>query len=72
MTGTLFNAAEIQQARDGARKFPWIESAAALRKRAEEIRSAGRADEARPLYRSLAALPLAAEPVAEAKKRASE
>ena len=71
-TGTLFNTAEIEQTREAAKKFPWIESAPALRKRADEARTASHPDEARPLYRVLAALPLDAEPVTEAKQRAVE
>jgi hypothetical protein len=52
-TGTSLNDAEIERARDAARKLSWIESAAALLKRADELHG----DEARALYRTLATLP---------------
>ena len=68
-TGTLLNDAEIQRTRDATRKFPWIESASAMLKRADESLAAGCADEARAIYRALAALP---DAPARALKRATE
>ncbi len=56
-TGTLLNAAEIQQARAAARKIVWIESAPALRQRADALAAAGQAAEAQALFRHLAPLP---------------
>ncbi len=53
-TGTLLNDAEILRTREAARKFPWIESAAAALKRADESFAAGRAEEARAIYGALA------------------
>lgn len=55
-TGTLLNDAEIQQTREAARKFAWIETAPALLKRAEE---AGHSAEAEELRRVIGSLPLA-------------
>ncbi len=56
-TGTLLNAAEIGQTRAAARKFPWIESAPALRQRVAALRAAGKTEEAQTLDRVLAGLP---------------
>jgi hypothetical protein len=56
-TGTLLNDSEIERTRAAARKFPWIESAASLLKRADELLATERRDEARGLYRTLATLP---------------
>ena len=58
-TGTLLNDAEIQSAREAAKRFFWIESAPALRKRAEELRAAGKTDDAETLGRVLSILPIA-------------
>ena len=68
-TGTLLNEAEVQQTREAARNFPWIESAAAVLRHADELHDAGRAEEARPFYRALTALPL---PAARVFERARE
>ena len=68
-TGTLLNDAEIQRTREAARKFPWIESAAVALKRGDESFTAGRVEEARAIYRALAALP---EAPARALERARE
>ena len=56
-TGTLLNEAEIEKAREAAGKFAWIESAPALRKRSEELRTAEKAEDAEALDRVLSALP---------------
>jgi hypothetical protein len=58
-TGTLLNEAEIKKARETAGKFAWIESAPALRKRAEELRAAGKTEDAEALDRVLSTLPTA-------------
>ena len=56
-TGTLLNEAEIAKARETAKGFAWIESAPTLRKRAEELRAAGKTDDAEALDRVLSTLP---------------
>jgi|GEM_PF-30569 len=56
-TGTTLNEAEIQQARESARAFGWIEAAPALRLRARHLRDAGDVGKADALERVLAALP---------------
>jgi len=58
-TGTLLNEAEIAKARETAKTFAWIESAPALRKRAEELRVAGKIDAAEVIDRVLSMLPIA-------------
>ena len=55
-TGTLLNDAEIQQAREAAKKFAWIESAPAVRKRADELKAAGKLEEGAALDRIIGPL----------------
>jgi dipeptidyl aminopeptidase/acylaminoacyl peptidase len=68
-TGTLLNEAEIQQTRAASKKFPWIKPAPAVLQQADELFDTGKKDEARALYRALAALP---QPEARAVERAKE
>lgn len=68
-TGTLLNDAEVQRTREAARKLPWIETASAALKRADELFGGGRADEARLIYRALSGLP---EPPPRIAERAGE
>jgi acetyl esterase/lipase len=56
-TGTLLNDAEIRQARAAAQKIAWIETAPALRQRADALATAGQTAEAQALYRELPPLP---------------
>ena len=56
-TGTLLNDAEIRQARAAAQKITWIETAPALRQRADTLATAGQTTEAQALHRELATLP---------------
>jgi hypothetical protein len=56
-TGTNLDAFEIRQAREAAGKFPWIETAPAVLKRADNLQKAGRAEEASKLYRMIAPIP---------------
>jgi hypothetical protein len=56
-TGTLLNDAEIRQARAAAQKIAWIETAPALRQRADALAAAGQTAEAQALYRELPPLP---------------
>lgn len=56
-TGTLLNAAEIQQARAAAQKIAWIETAPALRQRAAALATTGQTAEAQALYHELTPLP---------------
>jgi hypothetical protein len=58
-TGTLLSETEIAKARETAKRFAWIESAPTLRKRAEELRVAGKTDDAEALDRVLLTLPIA-------------
>ncbi len=58
-TGTLLNNIEIQQARQVAKTFSWIEPASTLRKRAEELRAAGQKGDAEALFQVLSELPTA-------------
>ena len=69
-TGTWFNADEIKQAREAAKKKDWIQPAADVLKRADEFHVAGKLSEARSLYQRLVTLPLKGEQVERAKKRA--
>jgi broad specificity phosphatase PhoE len=56
-TGTRLSPEEIEQARAAARRFRWIESAAATLQRAQELEHASEANEAAKLYERLAGLP---------------
>ncbi len=70
-TGTAFNAEEIARARAAARKIDWIETATVVLQQADALYRAKQTKEARALYERLATLPLKAEPVERAKKRAA-
>jgi dipeptidyl aminopeptidase/acylaminoacyl peptidase len=68
-TGTILNEAEILQTREASKRFLWIKSASAVLKEADELYDAGKKEEARTLYRTLATLP---EPEARVVERARE
>ena len=70
-TGTWLNDAEIKQARDAARKKPWIQRAADVLKQADELHAAKKSAEAATLYERLVALPIVAAEIQRAKDRAS-
>ena len=71
-TGTWLNDDEIKQAREAAGKLPWVETPSAVLKRAEALRVAKHAREAKAWYRRVAAIPLKTEQVELAKKRMNE
>jgi len=71
-TGTWLNDVEIKQAREAAGKLPWVETTSAVLKRAEVLRVAKHAREAKAWYRRVAAIPLQNEQVELAKKRMNE
>jgi len=71
-TGTWLNDDEIKQAREVAGKLPWVETTPAVLKRAEVLRVAKQAREAKAWYRRVAAIPLKTEQVELAKKRLNE
>jgi hypothetical protein len=60
-TGIELNDEEIQRVRERAKKFGWIESAGALKRRVEELVRAGKIAEAEVLRRRLAGSPAAAQ-----------
>jgi len=70
-TGTNLDAAEIRQARAAAEKFPWIESAPSVLKRADDFQRAGKLDNARHLYQMLAPIPLEVPLLRRAQERAT-
>jgi hypothetical protein len=70
-TGTWLNAAEIKKSRAAAGKLAWIESAAAVKKKADELRAAQKDTEARALYQRLSTLPVKCDAVEQAKERAA-
>jgi hypothetical protein len=57
-TGTSLSEAEIKLARATAVGLPWIESASAIRQRADELSAAGRKKEAKIWHDRLAKLPV--------------
>jgi hypothetical protein len=67
-TGTWLSDAEIQRARDAARKLPWIRPAPVVLQQADALRAAGKSAEAQAWYERLSAIPRDNEPV----KRAAE
>ena len=69
-TGTWLNDAEINQAREVARKFDWLEPAPEVLKRANALFRANKQPEAAAFYARLATIPLNAEEVELAKQRA--
>ena len=71
-TGTNLDAAEIRQARAAAGRFPWIEPATSVLKRADDFHHAGKRDNARKLYEMLAPIPLDEPRLRRARKRASD
>lgn len=71
-TGTWLNAEEIKRARANAQQVPWIETASAMLKRADEWAREGKFTEAKKLYQHVGGIPLNAEQVERARKRASE
>jgi len=70
-TGTNLDTVEIRQARAAAGKFPWIEPAPSVLKRAEDFDRAGEHEKARGLYQMLAPIPLDEPPLRRARKRAA-
>ena len=60
-TGIWLNDEEIQRVRERAKKLGWIESAGAVKQRAEELVRAGRIAEAEVLRQRLAGLPAATQ-----------
>jgi len=68
-TGTNLDAVEIHEARATAQKFPWIERAPDLFKRASELREKKNAVEARRLYSRLAVIPLDEPPLRLSRER---
>ena len=56
-TGIWLNDEEIQRAREWAKKFDWIESAGAVKRRVDELVRAGKRAEAEVWRRRLAGLP---------------
>jgi hypothetical protein len=71
-TGTSLNAAEIMRARAGASSFSWVEPAATVMKRANELYRVNRLKDAAALYARIATIGLDAEAVALAKSRAAQ
>jgi len=69
-TGTKLDDAEIDQAREAARKFEWIEPAPVTMQKADRLYRANEIQEAKPLYARLAAVPVKAEQVRLAAQRA--
>ena len=69
-TGTWLNDEEISQTRETARGFAWVESASSLMEKANALFRANKRPEAATLYSRLATIPLKAEQVELAKKRA--
>ena len=69
-TGTWLDEAEIKQVREAARKLGWIDPAPELLKKANQLFRAKKMKEAATLYSGLATIPLRAEQVDLAKKRA--
>lgn len=70
-TGTGLNEVEIGQAREAALKLDWIESANELMKRADALFRANQEQTAADLYSRLATIPVKAEQVESARKRAT-
>ena len=60
-TGIWLNEEEIQRVRERAKQFGWIESAGAVKQRAEELARAGKITEAEVLRQRLAGFPAAAQ-----------
>jgi hypothetical protein len=69
-TGTNLDEGEVQQAREAARKFQWIEPATVIMQKADELYRASKIQEAKVLYARLAAVPVKAEQVKWAAQRA--
>jgi hypothetical protein len=69
-TGTNLDEGEVQQAREAARKFQWIEPATVIMQKADELYRARKIQEAKVLYARLAAVPVKAEQVKWAAQRA--
>lgn len=69
-TGTKLDEGEIQQAREAAREFEWIEPAPVIMQKADELYRANKIQEAKVFYARVAALPLTAEQVKSAAQRA--
>ena len=72
MSGGWLNPQEIAQARIAAQQRPWVEPAAALLKRAEDLQRKGRADEVRELRRRLSHVPLAGGPEEPVRQHPAE
>ena len=70
-SGWTFNAAEIKQAREGAKKLKWIRPAPEILKAADALHKKGVKKKAAALYRQLAAIPLRCPETARAKARSN-
>lgn len=68
-TGTWLNDEEINQVREAARKFDWIEPASDLMEQANALFRGNKMQEAATLYSRLATIPLRVEQVELARKR---
>ena len=71
-TGGWLNAVEIQQARAAAKKFPGVESAGAVGRKADELQFKHQAEEARGLWQCLTNVPLDCQPTRRARRRLAE
>ena len=71
-TGTWLNEGEIKQVRVAARTFDWIETAPDLMKKADALFRASKLKKTAVLYSRLARIPLKADQVELAKKRAAK
>lgn len=68
-TGTWLNDEEINQAREAARRFAWVEPASGLMEKANAWFRANKIQESATLYSRLAAIPLRVDQVDLAKQR---
>jgi hypothetical protein len=69
-TGIALSTEEIQQARMAARQFPCVETADAIRRRANALYAEGKQDAAQKLYARLASLPVEEKDLAVIRQRA--
>ena len=69
-TGTQLDESEIQQAREAARRFEWIEPATVMMQKADQLYRANKIQEAKALYLRLAGMPVNAHQVKLAAQRA--
>ncbi len=59
-TGIWLNDEEVRQVREQALKFPWIQPATTVKRKAADLNRAGKTNEASIWYRRLAAIPVTA------------